>query len=196
VEEMSIDANNAERRKNYGVIANASKILAFGDSLTAGFGAPFRQGYPEKLAQLIGATLFNQGVCGEMSFQGARRLPGLLDQIRPDVLLLCHGANDILCDYSTESIARALDTMIQSALSRGVNVLLIAVPRFDGVPEPFPVYDSVADANGVAVEKKIFPYVCASPEWCPDGVHPNAEGYARIAEALAPRVLKLLSMPV
>ncbi|HNQ15689.1 MAG TPA: GDSL-type esterase/lipase family protein, partial [Pyrinomonadaceae bacterium] len=71
------------------VRADRPKIVAFGDSLTAGYGAEMGQDYPSVLAKLSGWQVVNAGVSGELSAAGLARLPGVLEDHRPALVLLC-----------------------------------------------------------------------------------------------------------
>ena len=159
-------------------------ILSFGDSLTFGTGATRGQSYPDQLAKLTGRRVINAGVPGELSAAGAARLPGLLDQHRPDLLVLCHGGNDILRGYAGAKIQRNLLRMIQTARERDVAVVLIGVPERTLLLHAAPLYEEVARHSQVPLENQIMVDVLGERDWKSDRIHPNAQGYRRIAEAI------------
>lgn len=72
-------------------LASDAVILAFGDSLTHGNGAKENESYPAVLQELTGRKVINAGISGEESEPGLNRLPGLLEQHKPQLLILCHG---------------------------------------------------------------------------------------------------------
>ena len=86
----------SEPTKKLKPIATTQTILAFGDSLTFGYGAAKEQSYPAQLSALINRPVINAGISGELSGQGLTRLEALLALHKPQLLLLCHGANDML----------------------------------------------------------------------------------------------------
>ena len=71
-------------------------VLAFGDSLTSGVGVSKTESYPSVLARMTGLNVINAGVSGELTQEGLGRLPALLDEISPNLLILAEGGNDIL----------------------------------------------------------------------------------------------------
>jgi len=163
-------------------------LLAFGDSLTYGTGASENESYPAQLAKLSGRRVLREGVPGEVSATGLARLPGVLDEHRPRLLLLCHGGNDFLRRLPKEQAAANLRAMIRLAQSRGIEVLLI------GTPEPGLTLTSAAFYADIAKEFRI-PYegdvlgkILKDSSLKADQVHPNGQGYRLMAE----RVYELL----
>lgn len=161
-----------------------ARLLAFGDSLTYGTGAVPDQSYPAHLARLTGLTVINAGVPGEISRQGLDRLPGVLDRERPDLLLLCHGGNDILRGLNKDAMQANLQAMIDLALQRNIAVVLIAVPQRSLLLRSEPRYRQLADANSIALEADVVAEVLAESHLRSDQIHPNAEGYKIMAEAV------------
>src|SRR5688572_4534945 len=88
-------------------------LLAFGDSLTFGTGASPDESYPAQLERIIGRKVVNAGVPGELSARGLERLPAVLDEVRPAVLLLCHGSNDFLQRLDDARAAENVRAMVR-----------------------------------------------------------------------------------
>lgn len=161
-------------------------ILAFGDSLTFGTGANSEHSYPAELARLTGLTVINAGIPGEVTAQGVRRLPALLDRYKPQLLLLCHGGNDLLRKTGTAVTRDNIEKMISAADQRNIPTLLIGVPQ----PalmflEAAPIYNEIAEQHGLVYEGEILPQVEADNKLKSDRIHPNAAGYRRMADAIS-----------
>ena len=167
-----------------------TKVLAFGDSLTLGYGVSKEQSYPSLLAEYLHVTVVNEGVSGEFSEQGLAHLPALLEQYQPDILVLCHGGNDILRKKDLEKTKENLTHMVKLAQSKGVYVLLVGVPVFDilnfNVPD---FYYDVAKENDILMEDESLKSIVQSDNLKSDQVHPNAAGY----ELMAKKIAQLLS---
>ncbi len=160
-------------------------VLAFGDSLTFGTGAQPDASYPAVLEQLIGRKVWSAGVPGEMSAAGLARLPSALDYYQPQLLILCHGGNDFLRKLGDAQVAENLRGMIRIARQKGVNVLLIGVPKPGLFPAPPDFYADIATEFGLAYEGKALKEILRDNELKSDIAHPNAKGYARLAAAVA-----------
>jgi acyl-CoA thioesterase-1 len=160
-------------------------ILAFGDSLTYGTGAQVDESYPEVLARLSGRQVVNSGIPGEISEFGMQRLPDILDEYQPDLLLLCHGGNDLLRKLSPTQLQDNLTAMIREAQTRDIPVILIAVPQpaflFLNSAE---IYQAVADATQVPLEPGVLAEILSDNSLKSDTVHPNAAGYGLLAQTL------------
>ncbi|MGH8575986.1 MAG: GDSL-type esterase/lipase family protein [Gammaproteobacteria bacterium] len=167
-------------------LAPSDVIVAFGDSLTAGTGADAPgDAYPAVLGRLIGREVINSGIPGETSAEGLRRLPAVLAEHRPKLVLLCLGGNDIVQHLDSKQTAKNLTAMVQLAKARGTAVLLIGVPDrnlFGGVAKYYP---EVANALQLPYEGEVMNEVLRDARLKSDPVHPNSAGYRRIGERLA-----------
>jgi len=163
---------------------NQQAILAFGDSLTYGYGADESQSYPEQLSQLLNIEVINAGISGEKSKQGLQRLSALLDKYQPQLLLLCHGGNDILKKQNLNSMKENLARMIEMAQSRGIQVVLISVPEATLFLPDIKQYQELAEQYNIPLENNIIKDVLKQPSLHSDAIHPNAQGYQLIAEAV------------
>lgn len=159
-------------------------ILAFGDSLTYGYGADTTQSYPEQLSQRLNMAVINAGVSGERSKQGLKRLSALLNKYQPQLLLLCHGGNDVLKKQNLNSMKNNLAGMIEMAQSRDIQVVLISVPGATLFLPDIKQYQELAEQYNIPLENNIIKDVLKQPSLHSDAIHPNAQGYQLIAEAI------------
>jgi len=163
---------------------SGATVLAFGDSLTFGTGAAPAESYPAVLERSIGRKVVNAGVPGETSAQGLERLPATLDEVKPKLVLLCHGGNDFLRRLDDAQAAANVRGMIQLARERGIPVVLIATPK-PGLPPSVPAfYGEIAAELKVPYDQGVLRSVLLDNALKSDMVHPNAAGYARIAAAV------------
>jgi lysophospholipase L1-like esterase len=164
-------------------------VLAFGDSITFGTGASPQQAYPAALERLISRKVVAAGVPGEISEQGLARLPGVIEEVKPQLLILCHGGNDFLRRLDEGQAAANVRAMIRLAREQGVAVMLIGTPKPGFGASKVKFYEEIGKELAIPVEADVLADVLSSNKYKSDLVHPNAEGYAVIAEAVA-KVLK------
>ncbi len=160
-------------------------ILAFGDSLTSGYGASSTASYPAILENLTGYRTVNAGRPGELSTEGLKRLPKLLQRYQPDLVILCHGGNDLLRRHDSTLTATNLRRMIEAVQSSEAEVVLLGVPQPGLWLRAAPFYQEIADEYGIPYNNKILPEILSSRELKSDAIHPNAAGYRQLAETLA-----------
>ena len=160
-------------------------ILAFGNSLTRGTGAAEEESYPAVLETLIGRRVVNAGVPGETTGEGLRRLPGVLEEVAPDLVILCEGGNDFLRGVPIETVKANLSAMIELVARSGAQAVLVAVPRPGLWARPPPLYRDLAGTFRIPLEEDVLRHVLTAPRLKSDPIHPNAAGYREIARALA-----------
>jgi acyl-CoA thioesterase-1 len=182
--------------------AETPKILAFGDSLTAGFGLPSGQGFPAQLekrlrADGIAAHVINAGVSGDTTAGGLARLDWSLAE-KPDLVILELGANDMLRGIDPATVRANLDKIIDKIKASGAKLLLAGMQASPNWGETYQkefdrIYPELAQAHGVALYPFFLDGVAMDPDLNqPDRLHPNARGVAVIVERIAPDVADLL----
>ncbi len=175
-------------------------VLAFGDSITHGVGAGgFEPSpgltYPELLASLTGLAVLRSGVPGETTERGLARLPGVLAQARPALVILEHGGNDFLGGKPEAETEQNLTAMVRACQAAGAQVLLLGVPQPGLRVKLHPVYARVAQATQVSLEPDLLPALLADSDVKYDLLHPNAQGYARLAQGVAAALRRLGALP-
>jgi acyl-CoA thioesterase I len=166
-------------------LPNDAVILAFGDSLTSGTGATPETNYPAALEKLIGRRVVASGVPGEVTADGLERLPEVIEEEQPKLLILCHGGNDLLRQIGEAQAEVNLRAMVALAKSKGIQVVILAVPK-PGLTLALPgYYVKIAEEFKLPIETDILRSIMASPALKSDTIHPNAAGYQKMAEAIA-----------
>ncbi len=160
-------------------------IVAFGDSLTHGTGASASDAYPAVLAALTGRTVINAGVPGDTTSSGLQRLPAVLDEYKPRLVLLCLGGNDMLRKQPEAATENNLRLLVKTIRASGAEVVLIGVPEprlFGGTPD---FYSRLAEDMQLPLEQDVFNEVLKDNSLKSDPIHANAAGYRMVAERLA-----------
>lgn len=160
-------------------------IVAFGDSLTVGIGGS-GVSFPRVLQGLLDRQVVLSAVPGELTIEGARRLPGVLERVSTELLILCLGTNDFRRRIPAEQVRSNLLEMINLAQSLNVPVLLIAVPGLDTrAGRPHPIFDDLEESDTLIIDRQSLVRLNNNPLMKADLVHLNAEGYRQLAEGVA-----------
>ena len=165
-------------------LSSDAVILAFGDSLTFGSGAKAHQSYPTVLQELSGRTVVNAGKPGEVSADGLRRLPHEVEAQAPDLVILCHGGNDILRRLDRSKTQQNLRAMIDYLREAKIPVILVGVPDFGLFLTTADLYVELAEDMDVLIEAGIISELLGDNRFKSDHIHPNAAGYERLAKAI------------
>ncbi|ALG67212.1 arylesterase [Beggiatoa leptomitoformis] len=166
-------------------------ILAFGDSLTYGTGANSEtESYPSVLSEEIRRQVINAGVPGETTAGGLERLPQALQEYQPNLLILCLGGNDFLRNMSTRIAQDNLRQMIKMAKDQQIDVVLLGVPQPGIFLSAADFYGELAKEFNIPYEGNIISEVLSDNALKSDTVHPNAQGYQQMANAIETLLIK------
>ena len=166
-----------------------STVLALGDSLTFGTGASTETSYPAVLAGLTGWNVVNAGVPGDTSAQALARLPALLAEHQPKLVIVSIGGNDFLRKLPESDTRTHVHAICKQALAAGAQVLLVAVPRATvaaalGQMTDHALYAEVAEDLKIPLQREAWGEVLAQPDLRANTVHANARGYAQFARSV------------
>ncbi|MFL6276985.1 MAG: arylesterase [Blastocatellia bacterium] len=176
-------------------VKSVAKIVAFGDSLTAGYGLSLEESYPSLLQKKLAADGFdyevvNAGISGDTSADGVRRIDWSLEGGDVKVVILELGANDILRGQPIEEMKKNLSTIIKRAKARGAQVLLAGMeaPTNSGIDYrrwTHGAFSELAKAHNVALIPFLLDRVAGIQSLNqPDGIHPNREGARIVADTV------------
>lgn len=183
-----LSACSEQRRLN--PLIHGDVILAFGDSLTVGVGVSESHNYPAVLEELTGHQVIEAGVSGEETSQGLTRLPKVLDEVQPNLVVLLEGGNDILRNRNKQTIKHNLASMIEIIQSRGIDIILIGVPEKKLFSDVAPFYQELADEYDLVLADEILSDLLRDNEYKSDAVHLNRQGYRELAESIHGLLLK------
>ncbi len=191
------------------MVAEPVTLVAFGDSLTQGFGLPAPEGFVPKLEtwlqdQGADVTLVNAGVSGDTTAGGLARIDWTLSS-EADAMILALGGNDVLRGLPPAEAKANLDGILQKTQAQGIEVLLVGItvpgnfgPDYQTAfralyPALADTYDTPLYPDFLAPITGIADRTQALRDYMqPDGIHPNAAGVDLVVAAMGPAVLELL----
>jgi acyl-CoA thioesterase-1 len=201
-----VQANKSVQKKAPAqIVSDRPKIVAFGDSLTAGFGLAEKESYPYLLQEKLKADgynyeVINAGVSGDTSLGGVERIDWVLEQDNVQILILELGANDLLRGLPVAKMKQNLSSIIKKAKAKNVEVLLcgmLAPPTMGAQYQRdfVSVFPDLASEHKVEFMPFILEGIALNPKLNQgDGIHPNAEGAkiltANVYDALKPLLKK------
>ena len=177
-------------------------LLAFGDSLTAGYGLAAQEAFPSVLEKKLrqkgyAVKVINGGVSGDTTLSGAARLEWVLGN-RPDAAIVELGANDALRGLSPAQSEANLTALLKRFQELGIPVLLAGMYAPPNMGEAYarefnPMYERLAERFNIPLYPFFLEGVAGNRALNqPDGIHPTAEGVEIIVERILPAVEELL----
>lgn len=163
-------------------------IVAFGDSLTAGYGAPNGSSYPDFLSRKLGREVVNLGQSGETAAHAPARLPQVLAQ-NPYMVLIEFGANDYMQNRRLEDAVAAVRQIVEEVQHAGA-IAVIVDTGGPGMGHYSRAYKKLAQEKEAVFVPGILEGIFNKRQYKSDMVHPNAAGYKivadRVYEAIKP----------
>lgn len=183
--------------------AKSTVIVAFGDSLTAGYMLPANEAFPAQLQMALESKghkvqVVNAGVSGDTSAAGLQRLDWSL-QGDADAVILELGANDSLRGVDPDLTRTALDKILAAIKAKGADVLLAGMRApnnwgADYVTKFEAIYPDLAAKHGAALYPFFLDGVALDPKFImQDGLHPTGAGVAEIVKRILPAVETLVA---
>jgi acyl-CoA thioesterase-1 len=178
------------------------KIVALGDSLTAGYGLKPGEAFPVKLQAALRAKghaveVINAGVSGDTATAGLERLDWAVPEDAAAVIVEL-GANDALRGVDPSQTRKALEAIVTRLKAKGLPVLLAGMEAPRNLGEEYgrrfnAIYPELAQKHGALLHPFFLDGVALDPKLTlPDRLHPNAAGVDRMVEAILPRVIELI----
>jgi acyl-CoA thioesterase-1 len=171
-------------------LPSGTRVLALGDSLTAPHGVTPEQAWPTLLAAKTGWAVVNAGVSGDTSAGALQRLPGLIEEHNPQLVLVTLGGNDMLRRLPQGHTTANLGRMLALAKAHGAKTVLLATPKPSLAGAAFnnlsaaEFYREVAKESQVPLIEDAMAEVLSKTELKGDQLHPNAAGHALLAEKI------------
>jgi lysophospholipase L1-like esterase len=191
------------RQRKLAAVPAGATVLALGDSITFGTGATPQTSYPSVLAGLSGWNIVNAGVPGDTSAGALARLPALMKEHAPTLVLVGIGGNDFLRRVPVAETRANIRALCQQAAAAGAQVLLIAIPEPSALAAvvrslgDHAMYAEIAGELKLPLHAAGWSTVLSDPALRSDPIHANAQGYEAFARGLAQRLreLGLLAAP-
>lgn len=178
------------RVRNLG--SRGTAVIAFGDSLTAGFGAGEGEDWPSRLSAHLGVPIINAGVNGDTTESALDRIDDVLAR-DPRIVLVGLGGNDFLRGVDIAQTEANLRSIVRKLQGSGAMVVLLGF-EFPSLSADYgAMYERVADDEECLLIEGVLAGILRDPALKSDAIHPNAHGYALMAERLSGPCRKLLA---
>ena len=163
-------------------VGNPGKnIVAFGDSLTAGYGAGKDRAYPAVLGQMVNRPVINLGLSGDTAANAPSRLPQVL-QAEPYMVLIEFGGNDYMRGVSFAQTEQAIRQIVDEVQSAGAIAVLVDTGGYPAMGRSTKLYKQIAKEKQALFVPGILDGIFGKSKYKADPIHPNAAGYEMVAQ--------------
>lgn len=169
--------------------------MAFGDSLTEGWGAGPEAAFPARLEKELGVRVVNAGWRGDRAEDAFFRLESQVLSERPRLVIVEFGSNEALQGEPIERARAGLEKLLVAITRHGIPVLLVGV-RHGAYQENFEsVLRAIAETYGCELVLDVLAGILGRSDLRSDADHPNAAGYRILAQRLVPAAQRALERP-
>lgn len=193
----------------FAINANSTTILILGDSLSAGYQMPVEQSWPNLLPSAFNALpnvsnkhstikVINGSISGDTSANGLARMPSLLEQHKPDWVLIELGANDALRGFEPNTVKANLTHIIDSCRQFGAQPILMQIEAPPNYGKRYSqlfhqIYPQLASEKQLPLIPFFLAEIITKPEWImSDGLHPTAAAQPWIGQWIAAKLIEII----
>ena len=169
-----------------------SSVISFGDSLTSGYGGSAGEDYPSGLSKRINVPVVNAGVSGDTTQSALARIDVAVLAAKPRIVIVGLGGNDFLGGVVIATTEANLRTIVREIQGAGAMVVLLGFSFPSLTADYAAMYERVAEDEGCLLVPRVMKGILTDRTLKNDEIHPNARGYALMAERIAPYVGKLI----
>lgn len=179
-----------DKPQKYDRLSSGATVLAFGDSVTFGYGVDPKDSYPTILAELSYWNVVNASISGERADQAKSRIDSVLAEHQPKLVIIELGGNDFLQRRNAKAVKEDLRAIIQSVKAHGSIPVLVAVPALSpvaaitGKPSDADIYKELAKEEKINLIPNVFSDILGQENLKQDHVHPNQAGYKVLADGI------------
>lgn len=170
---------------------SGENVIAFGDSLIFGYGSTDGGDLVSELSRRIQRPIINAGKNGDTTISALARLEEDVLEKEPKIVIVLLGGNDAIRKISKETIFSNLTLIIDNIQNKGAAIVLVGIRSglFDNYDDDF---KKLAKEKGVVYVPRIMKGILGNRELMFDSIHPNNEGYSKMADKIEPALIMLL----
>jgi acyl-CoA thioesterase-1 len=181
---LALMAGCAGKREIKNIDSKGTTIICFGDSITFGYGVSLGEDYPSALAKSLSIPVINAGIDGDTTRTALKRIESDVLEKNPRLVIIEFGGNDFLKKVPKEETLKNLREMVELVQARGAMVAIVDISAGLFFAEYRRLYDKIARETQAIFIPHILYGIITNPSMKSDFLHPNAQGYAIVAQRI------------